>query len=38
MGFIDRYIIDKNYPVSVEGAFDRDSFDVDFKGSNEMIC
>jgi len=38
IGFIDRYRIDKNYPVSVEAAFDCDSFNVDFKGSNEMIC
>ena len=40
IGFIDRYWIDKNYPVSVErpGAFDCDSLNADFKGGNEMIC
>ena len=38
IGLIDRYRIDKNYPVSVEGAFDCYFFNVDFKGGNEMIC
>ena len=36
--YAGRYRINKNYPVSVEGAFDCDSFNVDFKGGNEMIC
>ena len=35
---IGHYRIDKNYPVSVEGAFDCDSFNVDFKEGNEIIC
>ena len=38
IGFIDRYWIDKNYPVSVEGAIDCNSSNVDFKGGNEIIC
>ena len=28
----------QNYPVSVEGAFDCDSLNVDSKSGNEMIC
>ena len=33
-----RRYIDKNYPVSVEGALDCDSLNVDFKGGNEIAC
>ena len=31
-------LIDKNYPVSVEGALHCDSLKAGFKGGNEMIC